>query len=158
VERCPFDAERHITVAAETTGYLGRAKLRLMRRDYIVFMPRFLAFLRPLEPRLTWLPMGAQYVVRLRSMPDSKQLISVFVPSEREQEYRAAVSGLLPIMDQILPAYASSCSSRITTPPTAPLKLIERASATDDRVRGLRFSRNFGFQNVLSLRPHDSPP
>jgi hypothetical protein len=35
----------------------------LMRRDYIVFMPRFLAFLRPLEPWLTWLPMGAQYVV-----------------------------------------------------------------------------------------------
>jgi len=63
VERCPFDADAILLSPAETTGYLGRAKLRLMRRDYIVFMPRFLAFLRPLEPWLTWLPMGAQYVV-----------------------------------------------------------------------------------------------
>jgi SAM-dependent methyltransferase len=63
VERCPFDADAILLSPAETTGYLGRAKLRLMRRDYIVFMPRLLAFLRPLEPWLTWLPMGAQYVV-----------------------------------------------------------------------------------------------
>jgi SAM-dependent methyltransferase len=63
VERCPFDGDAILLSPAETRGYLGRAKLRLMRRDYIVFMPRFLAFLRPLEPWLTWLPMGAQYVV-----------------------------------------------------------------------------------------------
>ena len=63
VEHCPFDADAILLPPAETTGYLGRANLRLMRRDYIVFMPRFLAFLRPLEPWLRWLPMGAQYVV-----------------------------------------------------------------------------------------------
>jgi SAM-dependent methyltransferase len=63
VERCPFDADAILLSPAEMAGYLGRAKLRLMRRDYIVFMPRFLASLRPLEPWLAWLPMGAQYAV-----------------------------------------------------------------------------------------------
>jgi len=50
VERCPFDADAILLSPAEMAGYLGRAKLRLMRRDYIVFMPRFLRSLRPLEP------------------------------------------------------------------------------------------------------------
>jgi hypothetical protein len=63
VERCPFDADAILLSPAEMAGYLRRAKLRLMRRDYIVFMPRFLASLRPLEPWLAWLPMGAQYAV-----------------------------------------------------------------------------------------------
>jgi SAM-dependent methyltransferase len=63
VERCPFDADAILLSPTEATGYLGRAKLRLMRRDYIVFMPHFLSFLRPLEPWLRWLPMGAQYAV-----------------------------------------------------------------------------------------------
>ena len=30
---------------------------------YRIFFPHFLRALRPLEPRLTWLPLGAQYYV-----------------------------------------------------------------------------------------------
>jgi hypothetical protein len=42
---------------------LATAGLRDVRLDYIVFFPRILAALRPLEPRLGWLPLGAQVLV-----------------------------------------------------------------------------------------------
>jgi len=61
VARCPFDDGVELLPAKESTGYLASAGLRLLRRDYIVFLPRALAWLRPLEPRLAWLPLGAQY-------------------------------------------------------------------------------------------------
>jgi SAM-dependent methyltransferase len=63
VERCPFDEDAILLPAAETAAYVSRAKLCQLRLDYIVFMPRFLAWLRPLERRLAWLPMGAQYAI-----------------------------------------------------------------------------------------------
>ena len=42
------------------------AGLRRYRRDYRVFFPAALAWLRPLENALRWLPLGAQYFVALR--------------------------------------------------------------------------------------------
>jgi hypothetical protein len=45
-----------------TVGGLAGA-LDVLRRDFIVFFPRPLALLRPLEPRLNWCPFGAQYVL-----------------------------------------------------------------------------------------------
>lgn len=62
VARCPFDEGVELLPAKESTGHLAAAGLRLLRRDYIVFLPRPLAWLRPLEPRLAWLPLGAQYM------------------------------------------------------------------------------------------------
>jgi hypothetical protein len=47
----------------EAATYFGEAGLRVTRRDYIVFMPRLLKWLRPLEPCLAGVPLGAQYVV-----------------------------------------------------------------------------------------------
>jgi SAM-dependent methyltransferase len=61
VARCPFDDGVELLPARESTGHLAAAGLRLLRRDYIVFLPRPLAWLRPLEPHLAWLPLGAQY-------------------------------------------------------------------------------------------------
>ncbi len=63
VDRCPFD--KHVTLLApsETSQYLRKARLRLVRTDYIVFMPRLLSCLRPLERCLAWLPLGAQYAL-----------------------------------------------------------------------------------------------
>jgi len=61
VARCPFDDGVELLPAKESTGYLASAGLRLLRCDYIVFLPHALAWLRPLEPRLAWLPLGAQY-------------------------------------------------------------------------------------------------
>lgn len=63
VERCPFDEDAQLLPRSETTQYLRDANLHIQRRDYIVFMPHFLRGLRPLEPWLAWLPMGAQYVL-----------------------------------------------------------------------------------------------
>jgi SAM-dependent methyltransferase len=62
VRRCPFDEDAILLSPRETAGHLAAAGLRLKRRDYIVFMPAFLAWLRPLESWLRWLPLGAQYV------------------------------------------------------------------------------------------------
>jgi hypothetical protein len=39
------------------------ADFRILRSDFIVFFPRWLAPLRPLEPHLNWIPCGAQYAV-----------------------------------------------------------------------------------------------
>jgi SAM-dependent methyltransferase len=63
VERCPFDKDAVLLPVYEALGYLESAHLRVALRNFIVFMPRFLAWLRPLEPWLAWLPLGAQYVL-----------------------------------------------------------------------------------------------
>jgi SAM-dependent methyltransferase len=60
VATCPFDEEAELLWPWETTGLLARAGLRGVRRDFIVFFPRRLARLRPLEPRLRLFPAGAQ--------------------------------------------------------------------------------------------------
>lgn len=63
VDRCPFDREAVLLPVREAQRYLENAELRMVRRDYIVFFPRFLAWLRPLEPLLAWCPAGAQYAI-----------------------------------------------------------------------------------------------
>jgi 2-polyprenyl-3-methyl-5-hydroxy-6-metoxy-1,4-benzoquinol methylase len=62
VERCPFDDDAILLPVKETLEYITQAKLTPKRRDYIVFLPHFLAWMRPLESSLSWLPLGAQYV------------------------------------------------------------------------------------------------
>ena len=63
VERCPFDEDAILLHPGEAASHLMQANLGIVRRDYIVFMPRFLAWLRPLERWLAWLPLGAQFVI-----------------------------------------------------------------------------------------------
>lgn len=63
VERCPFDEDAILLAPEETASYIAGAGLRFKRRDYIVFMPRFLSYLRPLEWSLRRLPLGAQYAM-----------------------------------------------------------------------------------------------
>lgn len=62
VSQCPFDGDAVLLPQGETQNYLRKAGLQV-RRDYIVFFPRWLRWLRPLEPRLRSVPFGAQYVV-----------------------------------------------------------------------------------------------
>jgi SAM-dependent methyltransferase len=62
VSQCPFDGDAVLLPSGESLAYF-RGGLRLMWRDYIVFFPRWLAWLRPLEPVLQWCPLGAQYAV-----------------------------------------------------------------------------------------------
>lgn len=63
VEHCPFDDDAVLLAPAEIRKYFTQSSLKLSRRDYIVFMPRTLAWLRPFEPLLQWLPLGAQYAM-----------------------------------------------------------------------------------------------
>lgn len=63
VKHCPFDDDAVLLRPREATKYFSIAGLAVHRRDYVVFFPRMLSFLRPLEPMLRWLPAGAQYAL-----------------------------------------------------------------------------------------------
>ncbi len=60
VKDCPFDEGVELLYPWEVTGLLDDAGLLARKLDYIVFFPRILAKLRPLEPHLRGLPLGAQ--------------------------------------------------------------------------------------------------
>lgn len=60
VSRCAFDGDAILLPQGETRGYFPDREFRV-RRDYIVFFPHLLSWLRPLEPFLAWCPLGAQY-------------------------------------------------------------------------------------------------
>ena len=61
VSRCPFD-EGVVLLPSGEVRALCASVLRAPRMDYIVFFPRWLAWLRPLERFLGWCPAGAQHV------------------------------------------------------------------------------------------------
>jgi 2-polyprenyl-3-methyl-5-hydroxy-6-metoxy-1,4-benzoquinol methylase len=63
VEHCPFDEDAVLLRPQETAALLEASSMHVKRRDYIVFMPSFLRWIRPLESSLRWLPCGAQYVI-----------------------------------------------------------------------------------------------
>jgi len=63
VSQCPFDEDATLLPNRETRGYFGQSELVLLWRDFIVFFPRWLKWLRSFEPLLSWCPLGAQYVV-----------------------------------------------------------------------------------------------
>ena len=60
VAECEFDDDAILLWPGELRGLLRGVGYADVRLEYIVFFPRPLALLRPLEPRLSWLFMGAQ--------------------------------------------------------------------------------------------------
>jgi 2-polyprenyl-3-methyl-5-hydroxy-6-metoxy-1,4-benzoquinol methylase len=60
VAACPFDDDAILLPPREIRALLAQAKLSLVRQDYVLFFPRPLARLRPLEPLLRGFPLGAQ--------------------------------------------------------------------------------------------------
>jgi SAM-dependent methyltransferase len=60
VRSCEFDDDAILLWPWEVTRLLSDAKLTRVRRDFIVFFPKPLAAMRPLEPRLRFVPIGAQ--------------------------------------------------------------------------------------------------
>lgn len=60
VAECEFDDDAILLWPGELRRLLRGAGYADVRLEYIVFFPRPLAALRPLEPRLSWLFMGAQ--------------------------------------------------------------------------------------------------
>lgn len=60
VAACPFDDDAILLWPRELRHLMREAGFVDVNLDYIVFFPRPLSFMRPLEPRLSWLPAGAQ--------------------------------------------------------------------------------------------------
>jgi SAM-dependent methyltransferase len=60
VATCPFDDDAILLWPSEQRRLLRETGFEDVKLDYIVFFPRPLSFLRPLEPRLRWLFLGAQ--------------------------------------------------------------------------------------------------
>jgi SAM-dependent methyltransferase len=63
VSQCPFDEGVVLLPSSEPLSYFRRIGVRVLRRDYIVFFPRWLAWFRAMEPALNSCPFGAQYAV-----------------------------------------------------------------------------------------------
>jgi len=63
VKDCPFDEDAILLPRGELLSLTRDAGFGSNQARYIVFFPRFLSFLRPAEPALGWLPLGAQYFV-----------------------------------------------------------------------------------------------
>jgi hypothetical protein len=63
VALCAFDDDADLLFPWQAKRLLRDAGFTNVKLDYIVFFPRQLAFLRGLEPRLGWLPGGAQLLV-----------------------------------------------------------------------------------------------
>jgi 2-polyprenyl-3-methyl-5-hydroxy-6-metoxy-1,4-benzoquinol methylase len=60
VAACEFDDDAILLWPWSLKGLLRESGFQGVALEYIVFFPRPLAFLRPLEPRLSWLLLGAQ--------------------------------------------------------------------------------------------------
>jgi len=63
MSKCVFDRDAVIINPTEAVGLVRRQGFRVMRRDFLFFYPRLLKALRFMEPCMTALPMGAQYLV-----------------------------------------------------------------------------------------------
>ncbi len=61
VRLCPFDENAVLLSPKETMEWLALSGFESVRVSYIVFFPRALRWLRPLEKALGWCPLGAQY-------------------------------------------------------------------------------------------------
>lgn len=68
VNTCPFDANAKLILARQLRQRLGAAGWASCRTEYNLFFPRALAWLRPWEARLGWLPLGAQYAAIARKL------------------------------------------------------------------------------------------
>jgi ubiquinone/menaquinone biosynthesis C-methylase UbiE len=63
VANCPFDENAVLITAPEMRGRLLSAGFQTVDSHYCVFFPKAVSVLRPLEKKLGWLPMGAQYML-----------------------------------------------------------------------------------------------
>lgn len=64
-ERCPFDIDAEMIRKKDMVLLTSAAGFRVVEGSYTLFFPKQLRALRFCEPYLSWLPLGAQYYVRL---------------------------------------------------------------------------------------------
>lgn len=63
VMRCPFDHDAVLLWPGETRSLLERQGFKIVDRDYLFFVPLKYGWAARLDRALSWLPLGAQYVV-----------------------------------------------------------------------------------------------
>lgn len=63
VSQCAFDDDAILLYPGELVSLLKDSGFTRVQRRFIVFFPKFLGSLRPIEPHLGWLPAGAQMMV-----------------------------------------------------------------------------------------------
>jgi trans-aconitate methyltransferase len=63
MRRVPFDHNAITLSPPAARRLLREGGFEVMRTDFLFFFPRFLSWLRPLEPALAALPLGAQYQI-----------------------------------------------------------------------------------------------
>ncbi len=66
MSRIPFDRDAVTLTAGETRRLLGGGGFEVVRTDYLFIFPRVLRWLRRIEPIVSKLPIGAQYLVLCR--------------------------------------------------------------------------------------------
>jgi SAM-dependent methyltransferase len=69
MRRIPFDRDAKMLSAPNARRLLRDEGFDIVSTDFLFIFPRALAPLRPLEPRLTRVPAGAQYMVLCRKRP-----------------------------------------------------------------------------------------
>lgn len=67
VAMCEFDDDAILLRPKELVGRMVGTGYADVRKEFIVFFPRALSFLRKMEPALAWLPLGGQYMTVGRS-------------------------------------------------------------------------------------------
>ena len=66
VNTCAFDGNAELIAADTMRSRVQAAGFLAPKVRYRIFFPRLLRALRPLEAKLTWLPLGAQYSIAAR--------------------------------------------------------------------------------------------
>ncbi|MFZ3375557.1 MAG: class I SAM-dependent methyltransferase [Chthoniobacterales bacterium] len=76
MSRIPFDREAIALSPPAARHLLREGGFEVMHTDFLFFFPRWLSWLRSLEPRLTRLPLGAQYQILCRKPKGLRQSLS----------------------------------------------------------------------------------
>jgi len=63
VKHCEVDRDAHLLAPGWLRKCMSSAGLRPITKKFIIFFPRWFTFLKRLEGRLGWLPLGGQYLV-----------------------------------------------------------------------------------------------
>ena len=66
MRRIPFDRDAKLLSPSRARRLLARAGFDVLRTDFLFLFPRLLSALRPLERKLTRVPVGAQYMILCR--------------------------------------------------------------------------------------------
>jgi SAM-dependent methyltransferase len=73
MSRIPFDRDAITLTPPEARQLLTDNGFEIVRTDFLFVFPRLLRWFRMLEPRLSHLPLGAQYQVLARRSPSSSR-------------------------------------------------------------------------------------